>query len=90
MTTGPEGPYASAVTTRAQAVLDEALRLPERARARVAVELLASIDGAPDSDAEAVWAKEIERRAHRALAGKSVGRDWATVRDQLRKSSRRR
>ena len=77
--------YLPDVTNRAQAVLDKALQLSARERARVAAELLASIDGEADPDAEAAWAKEIARRARRALSGESVGRDWAVVSARLKK-----
>jgi hypothetical protein len=39
----------------AQQLLDEVLRLPIRERALVAAELMASMDGAPDVDAEQAW-----------------------------------
>lgn len=82
--------YVLAVTSQAQTVLETALKLSERDRARVAAELLASIDGGPDPDADAAWAKEIERRARRARSGKSKGQPWPAVRNELRKSLRRR
>jgi hypothetical protein len=75
--------------TRAQEVLAKALQLPLRARARVLAELIASLDGEPDPEADAAWAEEIERRARRAISGKSGGRDWSTVRDRLRKNKQR-
>ena len=56
-------------------LLDEALRLPLAERAEFAAELLASMDGAPDADAEQTWAAEISRRAERAIRGESRGRD---------------
>ena len=43
-------------------VLADALRLHEDARAELAAELLASLDGPADPDAERVWDVEIERR----------------------------
>ena len=44
-------------------VIDEALRLPAEARAALAGELLASLDGdTVDSDREAIWAEEIRTR----------------------------
>jgi hypothetical protein len=46
----------------AQAVLAEALRLEPDSRAEVAAELLASLDGPADPDADAAWDAEIERR----------------------------
>jgi len=53
----------SEVTRR---LLAEALQLPVAERAQLAADLIASIDGEPDEDAEAAWAKEIARRAARA------------------------
>lgn len=64
-------------------ILDEALQLPLAERARVAAELIASIDGATDPDAENAWAAEVEKRARRALAGESVGEDWEIVRQRV-------
>ena len=43
-------------------VLKEILRLPAEERARLALELLRSLDGEPDPDASAAWDAEIERR----------------------------
>jgi putative addiction module component (TIGR02574 family) len=77
------------VTAREKEVLGEAMLLTVKQRARLAAELLASIEGEPDRDAESAWAVEIERRAKRALAGKSAGTDWATVRARIQKSARR-
>ena len=50
------------MTQAAAAVLADALRLDEQARAELAAELLASLDGPADPDAESQWATEIERR----------------------------
>ena len=41
---------------------EKALRLPTKARARLAHKLIVSLDGEPDPDAEELWAVEIERR----------------------------
>ena len=65
----------------AEKVLDEALRLEPSERAELAAELLASLDGERDEDAEAAWAAEIERRAERARSGQDAGRSWAEARD---------
>jgi len=64
-----------------QKVLDEALQLDLAERAELAVELIASLDGERDDDAEAAWATEIERRASRARAGEDRGRPWSVARD---------
>lgn len=78
--------YASLMAPRTQTIIAEALRLPVRARARLAAELLASIDGEPDTGAEEAWSVEIARRARVALSRKSPGTPWATVRQRIRTS----
>ena len=65
-------------------LLEDALKLALPERAELAAELLASLDGAPDADAEAAWAAEIERRAARARSGADPGRPWPEVRDRIR------
>jgi putative addiction module component (TIGR02574 family) len=60
----------------AKRLLSQALKLPLDERAQLAAELIASIDGEGDPDAETAWAAEIELRAARALAGESEGRPW--------------
>jgi putative addiction module component (TIGR02574 family) len=67
-----------------QDVLHEALQLGLSERAELAAELLASLDGKPDEDAEAAWAAEAEQRAARARSGEDTGKPWAKVRDRVR------
>ena len=74
------------MTTRAQQVLREALTLPQPERADVIAELLVSLEeAAPASaaSAQAAWAREIETRARRVLAGNSDGEPWAEVRQRV-------
>ena len=55
-------------------------------RADVAAELLASLEPLATEDyvtIQAAWAREIERRAHRVLAGKSAGEPWEDVRERV-------
>lgn len=68
----------------AETLLEDALKLDLPERAELAAELLASLDGAPDEDAEAAWAAEIERRATRARSGDDPGTPWPDVRDRIR------
>jgi putative addiction module component (TIGR02574 family) len=80
--------YNQSMTDRAQAVLQEAMTLPADERANVAAELLASLDDFKTEDPAAVqaaWAKEIERRGRRVLAGESSGEPWEDVRDRVAK-----
>jgi hypothetical protein len=78
------------VTTAAEKVLEDALKLDESERARVAAELLASLDAEVDEDAEAASAEEIERRAQRARSGEDAGRPWPEVRERIRQELARR
>jgi len=51
-------------------LLREALRLPPEARAKLAGELISSLDdSAPDSDRDVAWAAEIRRRIDAYEAG---------------------
>ncbi len=77
------------MTSRTQELLRDALALPAEERAEVAAELLARLEEPTPGDQTAVqaaWAREIERRAHRVLSGKSVGDRWEDVRERIARS----
>jgi hypothetical protein len=78
------------MTHGAQRVIDEALRLSPEEQALVLRELLSRLEGGPDADAEAEWAREIERRASAARAGSPSAGDWETVCDELEAELQRR
>jgi putative addiction module component (TIGR02574 family) len=59
-------------------VLDDALELPPDERARVAAELLESLDGT-EGDVEAAWAAEIQSRVAAVRADELESTDWRTV-----------
>lgn len=67
----------------AEKLLRDALGLPSSDRAKVAAALLASLDEGEDSDADAAWAAEIDRRVDRVLAGESRSAPWEEVRARL-------
>jgi hypothetical protein len=72
---------------QAETLLLEALKPSPEERADVAAELLASLDDEPLADADEVeraWGAEIERRAHRVLAGDSPGTSWVKVQQDIR------
>ena len=69
----------------AHSVLADALRLEPEARAELASELLASLDGPADPDAEAAWDAEIERRVAAIEAGKVRLEPWADVKRRIEK-----
>jgi putative addiction module component (TIGR02574 family) len=54
---------------RSDALLDEALKLPDDERASLALRLAQSLDGPPQPESEAAWAKEIARRVERLRDG---------------------
>jgi putative addiction module component (TIGR02574 family) len=67
------------------AVLADALRLDDEARAALAAELLGSLDGPADPDAENAWDAEIERRIAAIEAGTIQLEPWEQVRHRIEK-----
>jgi len=68
-----------------------ALALPPEERARLAHDIIASLDGPSDKDASAAWAREIERRVREVRDGSVKLIPWKEVKARLLKrlSSRR-
>ncbi len=64
-------------------VLADALRLDPEARAELAAELLASLDGPADPDAESAWEVEIERRIAAIEAGTIPLEPWEQVKRRI-------
>jgi putative addiction module component (TIGR02574 family) len=71
------------MSDRTAELLRKALELTTQERAELAAELIASVDGAPDPEAEEAWAQEIERRASRARAGVTQGHEWSDVKARV-------
>jgi putative addiction module component (TIGR02574 family) len=71
-----------------QKVLDEASKLTEAERLRLAERLLSTIDGEPDTDAAAAWAAEIERRTKQIERGEVEPVPWSEVRASLPRGKR--
>jgi putative addiction module component (TIGR02574 family) len=74
----------------ADAVLDSALKLPREDRARIAAELIASLDGAPEAGVEAAWDAEIDRRIELAEQGQVQLLDWDAVKAEVANVVKRR
>jgi putative addiction module component (TIGR02574 family) len=71
-------------------LLAEALRLSRDQRARVAEELLSSLEET-DEDVAAAWADELLRRSRDIAEGRVLSVPWETAREQiLSELSRRR
>jgi len=73
------------MTKAAEAVLADALKLDVEARAELATELLASLDGPADPDAEAAWEVEIARRVAAIEAGTVKLEPWEEVKRRIEK-----
>ena len=69
----------------AQSVFADALRLEPDTRAKLAAELLASLEGPADPDAEAAWDVEIERRIAAIEAGAIRLEPWPDVKRRIEK-----
>jgi hypothetical protein len=76
------------MATTADEVLKNALQLPDRERARVAAELLASLE--PDTEVRDgdAWIAEVERRAREAIGGRP-GLEWDEVRSRVEEHASR-
>lgn len=71
--------------TETKKLLEEALRLPEGERLRLAERLLATFDGAPDPDAAEAWGREIARRSREIEDGLVEPIPWSEVKRAARK-----
>jgi hypothetical protein len=61
-------------------LLEQALQLPEEARAALAAELLESLEGDVDEDAEAEWSQEIAARLRELDSGAVKAIPWSEAR----------
>jgi putative addiction module component (TIGR02574 family) len=75
------------MTKTTEALLAEALRLGPESRAELVAELLASLDGPTDPDAETAWAVEIERRVAAIEAGAVKLEPWDDVKRRIERGS---
>ncbi len=71
------------MTKEADRLLEEALALSPSERAKIAAELLSSLDD-HDADVKTSWAAEIARRAADAEADPDDEEDWRTALDDIR------
>jgi putative addiction module component (TIGR02574 family) len=73
------------MTSSARKLLQDALVLPEDARLELASEIIASVDGPGESDWEAAWLAELDRRTGAAKARGETASEWAEVRARILK-----
>ncbi len=67
----------------AKRLLEEALKLPEEARAALAGTLIESLDETADPDAEAAWEQEIARRIQQIDSGAVKLVPWSEARRRI-------
>ena len=60
----------------------EVLRLPRTERARLAEEVLSSLEE-PEGEVAAAWAPELERRSQEISEGRVQALDWETARERI-------
>jgi putative addiction module component (TIGR02574 family) len=63
-------------------ILAEALRLPRNERARLAEEVLSSLEE-PEEKVAAAWVRELERRSREISEGLVQAVDWETARERI-------
>jgi hypothetical protein len=78
------------MASRAADLLSDALALPARARAKIAHELLLSLDEGADAAAAEAWVAQLEHRAAEVHSGAATTEDWASVKARLVDPWRRR
>ena len=72
----------------AKQLLVEALRLSDEERAALAGELIQSLEGEVDADAEAAWSAEIRARLDRIDAGTATTLPWSEARRRIHAAAR--
>jgi putative addiction module component (TIGR02574 family) len=72
------------MTENADRLLEEALQLTPSERAKIAAELLSSLEDR-DADVKAAWAAEIVRRAADAETHPDDEEDWRAALDDIRR-----
>lgn len=73
--------YNPAVTTKE--LRDQALALPPEERARLARDIMTSLDGPSEKNAAQAWVHEIERRAQEVRTGAVKLAEWKDVRKRV-------
>jgi len=71
-------------------LLSTALALPAKERAKIAHELLLSLDDGADADAAEAWVAELEQRARDVRSGSVATEDWTSMKARLAGRWRRR
>jgi putative addiction module component (TIGR02574 family) len=68
-------------------IIDQALRQPEKERARIAEILISSPEKSVDRDIELAWQEEVARRSKEIDSGTVKCIPWEEVRDKVRRNA---
>ena len=82
-------PWCYTETMSTDELLAEVLRLARADRARVAEELLSSLEE-PGDEVAAAWATELERRSREVAEGRVQPTSWPTARNEILKELEQR
>ena len=72
--------HTRGVTDEAKKLLEEALKLPVRQRARLVSSLIDSLEENDEADVERAWIDEVHKRARELETGRVQGLTWAEAR----------
>jgi putative addiction module component (TIGR02574 family) len=75
---------------KSEAIISDALLMPDEERALIAERLIASLDHEFEKDTELAWQKEIQKRIDEINNGKVICVPWEEVRVRLRKNGNAR
>ena len=64
-------------------LLAQVLRLPRQERARLAEEVLSSLEDPDEEEVAAAWASELERRSREVSEGKVQTVEWSIARKEI-------
>ena len=68
------------MSDEAKKLLEEALKLPVRQRARLVSSLIDSLEEGDEADVEQAWIEEVHKRARELETGQVRGLTWAEAR----------
>ena len=71
----------------AEDIIDQALREPEKERARIAEILISSLENSFDKNVEFAWQEEVTRRLKEIDSGAVKCIPWEEVRDKLQRNA---
>lgn len=78
------------MSTKIDEVLKPALKLKRAERARVAAELIASLEGPEEKNHKDAWAAELAKRIRDVRKNQIQLEDWTSVRTEIAKALRSR